>query len=69
MYITDYENINRLRRALTGRAKEFGDCSHVVKMMIDTIRAFLVIKEDKYDRLITFYDMITNLIQGFTDFQ
>jgi len=87
---TDYENINRLRKSLTGRAKEcvqslllvpqnvneiidilrnrFGDCSHVVKMMIDKIRAFPVIKEDKYDRLITFYDMITNLIQTLLSF-
>ncbi|XP_043063902.1 uncharacterized protein LOC122320026 [Drosophila ficusphila] len=87
---SDYENINRLRRALTGRAKEcvqslllvphnvhdiigilrnrFGDCNHIVKVMIDKIRNFPVIKEDKYDKLITFFDMITNLIQTLLSF-
>jgi len=36
--------------------------------MIDKIRAFPVIKEDKYDRLITFRDMYTNILQTLLSF-
>jgi len=35
---------------------------------MDKILAFPVIKEDKYDSLITFYDMITDLIQTLLSF-
>lgn len=81
---SQYENLNRLKRALTGNAKEtvqsllilpenvdkiidilknrFGKPQHIIRYLIDKVRNFPTIREDKIETFLKFYDIFTNLI-------
>jgi len=81
---SDYENIVRLTKALSGRAKEavqtlfylpnncseiikilksrFGDSRHIIRNLLSQVKNFSVIREDKTENLVRFYDHLTNLV-------